>query len=112
MPVSQSWMTAVRVIALSFLFLPALLADVIVAKVVLGRHFLQALDAEVLSGALLERAAGPVAVHVPALYLHAQRGKSSTWAGGGVETASPMPGRRSAPRLPDCGRELKKAAQA
>src|ERR1043166_6485901 len=65
MPVSQSWMTAVRGIALLFLFLTALVADVIVAEVVLGRHLFQTVDAEVLSGALLGRAAGAVVVQFP-----------------------------------------------
>src|SRR4051794_29514316 len=62
-PVSQSWMTAVRGIALLFLFLRAVVADVIVAEVVVRRHLAEALDAYVLSGALFERVAGAVVVH-------------------------------------------------
>src|SRR2546423_1992889 len=64
MPVSQSWTTATRrsfILArlLRFLFFlsPAIIADVVVAEVLLGRHLFQALDAVVLAGALVERAA-------------------------------------------------------
>src|SRR2546423_12385333 len=64
MPVSQSWTTATRrsfILArlLRFLFFlsPAIIADVVVAEVLLGRHLFQALDAVVLAGALVEGAA-------------------------------------------------------
>src|SRR5437762_408862 len=64
MPVSQSWTTATRrsfILArlLRFLFFlsPAVIADVVVAEVLLGRHLFQALDAVVLAGALVEGAA-------------------------------------------------------
>src|SRR4051812_37550955 len=62
-PVSQSWMTAIRVMNLFFLLGAALVADVVVAEVVVRRHLFQALDAVVLAGALVERAMRTVVVH-------------------------------------------------
>src|SRR2546423_10439331 len=64
MPVSQSWTTATRrsfILARLLRFLlflsPAVIADMVVAEVLLSRHLFQALDAVVLAGALVEGAA-------------------------------------------------------
>jgi hypothetical protein len=60
-------MTAIRVISLFFLFRAALVADVVVAEVVVRRHLFEALDAVVLAGALVQEAARTVVVHFPEL---------------------------------------------
>src|SRR2546423_15477629 len=96
MPVSQSWMTAVRVIGLLFLFLPAIVADVVVAEVVLGRHLFQALDAVVLAGALVELAAGGGAGYFPPVVDEKRRDRTSVGPGG-LEGARPNALPRYAP---------------
>jgi hypothetical protein len=58
-------MTAIRAIGWMFLFLRAVVAEVVVAEVIVRRHFLQALDANVLAGALFEGLVGHEEKFIP-----------------------------------------------